>query len=495
MRIPISKENSTPLYRQIQQFITEQIECGALVPGIRLPSNRELAKSLGVSRIVIANAYAELESQGMVYGKRGSGTFIAPQYNALAAKGKNVSPTTVDWPLWQQELLSHAWQASHQELDRLLGQANRPGLISFAERSKADPIWPIEGLRKALQAALRQEPTVIGLGHQNLAGYYPLRETIAQILTTEGIPTHPEHVMINSGSQQALNLVSRVLLKPGDVVLVESPTYNVAIDLFRSMEVRLLGIPVDEQGMQVDLVESQLQSSKVKLIYTMPTFHNPTGACMSGNRRRQLVALANRYNIPILEDDYIGNMRYEGRAEPALKSLDLGAGVIYAGTFSKLLMPSLRIGFLVASGPIFSRLLACKYVSDLVTSDLLQHALREFINVGSYHTHLRRVCQAYHQRRDAMIEALHKYFPQARWGSPKGGGYIWLQLPNDLSSDKFFHFAASEGVTFVPGSFFYPGQRTQSFLRLNYAINEQNEIQEGVRRLGVAFQKFVANES
>jgi GntR family transcriptional regulator/MocR family aminotransferase len=216
---------------------------------------------------------------------------------------------------------------------------------------------------------------------------------------------------------------------------------------------------------------------------------------MSGNRRRQLVALANRHNIPILEDDYIGNMRYEGRAEPALKSLDPGGGVIYAGTFSKLLMPSLRIGFLVASGPIFSRLLACKYISDLVTSDLLQRALREFISVGRYHTHLRRVSQAYHQRRDAMSNALHKYLPGTRWVSPKGGGYIWLQLPDDMSSDKFFHFAAREGVSFVPGSFFYPGQRAQSFLRLNFAINETNAIEEGIKRLGVAYHKFLANQS
>lgn len=494
MRIPINKDSPTPLYRQIQQFITGQIDDGVLLPGMQLPSNRELAKSLGVSRIVVANAYAELESQGMAYGKRGSGTFIAPLY-ITDSKGNKKSPSTVDWPLWQQELLSHAWQASHQELDKLLAQAAQPGLISFAERNKSDPLWPINDLRKALQAALRQEHEVIGLGHQNLAGFYPLRETIAQILTTEGIPTHPDHVMINSGSQQALNLVVRVLLKPGDVVLVESPTYNVAIDLFRSMEVRLLGIPVDEQGMQVDLIEPQLQSSRVKLIYTMPTFHNPTGACMSGNRRRQLIALADRYNIPILEDDYIGNMRYEGRAEPALKALDPGGRVIYAGTFSKLLMPSLRIGYLVASGPIFSRLLAQKYVSDLVTSDLLQHALREFINVGRYHVHLRRVCQAYHQRRDAMIEALIKFLPQTRWVSPKGGGYIWLQLPDDLSSDKFFQYAAREGVTFVPGSFFYPGQRTQSFLRLNYAVNEPAAIQEGIQRLGIAFQKFLADGS
>jgi len=493
MRIPIIKDSPVPIYRQIQQFIAEQIEAGILVPETRLPSNRELAASLGISRIVVANAYSELESQGLVYGRRGSGTYIAQQYQSLPGSLRDT--TSSDWPLWQQELLSHAWHASHQELDQLLGEAaNQPGLISFAERNTPDPLWPIEDIRKALSAAMRSgqddRHSLIGLGHNNLAGYFPLRETIAQILTTEGIPTHPEHVMINSGSQQALSLVARVLLKPGDLVLVESPTYNVAIDLFRSMDVRLLGIPVDEQGMQVERIEPYLQSSPPRLIYSTPTFHNPTGTCMSGNRRRQLVALADRYNIPILEDDYVGNLRYEGRVEPALKALDPGGRVIYAGSFSKLLMPSLRIGFLVASGPIFKRLLASKYIADLVTSDLLQRALREFISVGRYYTHLRHVSQAYRQRRDTMSEALHQFFPDARWVSPKGGGYIWLQLPNELSSDQFFHFAVREGVTFVPGSFFYPGQRTQSFLRLNYAVNEPEAIREGVRRLGCAFQKF-----
>ncbi len=492
MRIPVVRDSPAPIYRQIQQFIAQQIEAGILTPDTRLPSNRELAASLGISRIVVANAYAELESQGLVYGRRGSGTYVAHQFPLPTITSREA--VSADWPLWQQELLSHAWHASHQELDQLLSSAAQPGLISFSERNVPDPLWPVADFRKAFQTALRPnlaEAGVIGLGQNNLAGLFALRETIAQILTTEGIPTRTEHVMINSGSQQALSLVARVLLRPGDLVLVESPTYNVAIDLFRSMEVRLLGIPVDEQGMQVERIEPYLKASPPRMIYTTPTFHNPTGVCMNGNRRRQLVALADRYNIPILEDDYGGNLRYEGRAEPALKALDPGGRVIYAGTFSKLLMPSLRIGFLVASGPIFNRLLAYKYISDLVTSDLLQRALREFINVGRYHAHLRHVCQAYRLRRDTMSEALRLHMPNTRWVPPKGGGYIWLQLPNDLSSDEFFHFAAREGVTFVPGSFFYPGQRAQSFLRLNFAINDPEAIEEGVRRLGCAYQKFL----
>ena len=293
-------------------------------PGTQLPSNRELAQSVGVSRIVVASAYAELESQGLIYGRRGSGTFVAPIYPVTADFKRDMVVT--DWPLWQQELYSHSWDASHQELDKLLSLADRPGLVSFAERIDPDPIWPIEDIRRALQVALRHHDAGTGLGKNNLAGYAPLRETIAQILILEGIQVFPDQVMITSGSQQALNLVAQVLLKPGDLVLVESPTYNVAIDLFRSMNVRLLSIPVDDQGMQVESIETNLKLNRPKLIYTTPTFHNPTGTCMSSQRRHQLVILASRYNIPILEDDYVGNLRFEGRTEPVLKSLDRTGG-------------------------------------------------------------------------------------------------------------------------------------------------------------------------
>jgi GntR family transcriptional regulator/MocR family aminotransferase len=490
VRFKLEKNNPTPLYRQIERFFTEQIQSGTLSPGTRLPSNRSLASALGTSRIVVANAYAELESQGLVYGRQGSGTFVAPLYNTESKRDGNADSQHIDWPVWQQELLSHSWQAMHVAQSWLLSSAYRPGLISFAERIKPDPLWPVNDLRKSLQTVIRHDGVVIGERHDNTIGYYPLREIIAQILTTEGISTHPGEVLITSGSQQALNLVARVLLKPGDLVLVESPTYNVAIDLFRFMDVRLIGVPVDEQGMQTDRVEQILQSTPPRLIYTIPTFHNPTGSCMSGNRRRQLVSLADRYNIPILEDDYIGNIRFEGSAEPALKALDPGGRVIYAASFSKLLIPSLRIGFLVASGPVFDHLVRAKYVNDLSTSDLLQKALREFISVGKYHSHLRRVSKAYRKRRDTMLSALSQHLPQASWFYPKGGGFVWLTLPDGLSSDEFFTFAAAEGVTFIPGSFFYPGQRPQSNLSLNYANTIPDEIEEGILRLQTAFHQF-----
>ena len=488
MRIPINRESIEPLYRQVESFLREQIQSGALAQDTRLPSSRELAEDLGVGRVVVATAYAELESHGLVYSRHGSGTFVAPLFSP-SSRGFS-SPQ--DWPLWQQELLSNTWQPAYTEFARSLDSATGPTTICFAEQMAPDALWPADDFRKVLNQVLRKQG-VAAVGQGNgMAGYLPLRTTVAEILTADGIPAQPSNVIITSGSQQALALVAGLLLRHGDVVLVESPTYNVAIDLFRSRGVRLLGIPVDEEGMRVEQVEETLRSTHPRLIYTIPTFQNPSGACMSGTRRRQLVALADRYNIPILEDDFIGNLRFEGKAEPALKALDTGGHVVYVGTVSKVLMPALRIGFLVAHGPIYERLLLSKYVSDLATSDLMQRALTEYITVGRFRAHVRSVCQSNQRRRDVMIKALSRHLPpETRWLHPKGGRFLWLQLPHELSSNDLFPLASKEGVTFAPGSFFFPGERPQSYLRLNFAINPPEIIEEGIRRLGRAVTRLI----
>jgi GntR family transcriptional regulator/MocR family aminotransferase len=298
--------------------------------------------------------------------------------------------------------------------------------------------------------------------------------------------------LVTSGSQQALALVAHLLLRPGDVVLVESPTYVGAIDLFHSLDVRLLGVPVDEQGMRVGQVEDLLRTASPRLIYTIPTFQNPTGTCMSGRRRRQLIDLADRYNVPILEDDFAGDLRYGGRAQPTLKALDPGGRVIHASTFSKILIPGIRVGFLVAEGPVYEQLLACKRAIDLATSNLMQRALEAYITVGRYQAHVRRACRLYRRRRDAMLTALERHMPAgARWRSPQGGLFVWLQLPAGLSADELHPLAGEEGVTFAPGSFFFPGERPQSYLRLNFVMNSTEVMEEGIRRLGQAVERLL----
>ncbi len=489
MRIPLERTSPIPLYRQIKTFLQQQIESGALPPETRLPASRTLAASLGVNRITVSTAYAELEADGLVYSKPGSGTFVALPLTTAPGGGKTPLAAE-DWPLWQQELLSRSWLPVQRELAQLRQSVHRQDLISFADGVGAEDLFPVHDFRRALRDVLRRDGAE-ALGYGDPAGYAPLRATIAGVLSSDGTPTHADQVLITSGSQQALALTAHLLLRPGDVVLVESPTYTGAIDLFRSLDVRLLGIPMDEQGMQVDRVEEALHAARPRLIYTIPTYHNPTGLCMSNARKRQLLALADRYNVPILEDDFAGALRYEGRAQPTLKTLDPGGRVIYAGTFSKILRPGMRVGFLVASGPVYERLLACKRTLDLATATLIQRALERYITVGRYQAFVRRACRTYRRRRDAMLEALARHLPpDVQWTRPQGGLFIWVQLPEAISARALYPVAGEEGVLFTPGSVFFPGERAQPYLRLNCVVHPPEVIEEGIRRLGRAIERY-----
>jgi GntR family transcriptional regulator/MocR family aminotransferase len=298
--------------------------------------------------------------------------------------------------------------------------------------------------------------------------------------------------LITAGSQQAISLVSQLLLKPGDTILVESPTYSGALELFRALDFDVVGIPVDKQGMQVETLERLLQQHHPKLIYTIPNFHNPTGTCLSNARRRELIVLADRYNIPILEDDFVGDLRYDGRTQPSLKALDPGGRVIYASTFSKMLMPGLRVGFLLIEGPVYESLVNFKRVNDLATSTLIQRALEAYVTVGRYQAHLRRSCQMFRKRRDAMVAAIRRYLPAGvQFDTPQGGLFLWVRLPDKISSVDLLPLACKEGVDFVPGNRFFPdGIQGRDSMRLNFAVQTPDEIEEGVKRLGRAVKKL-----
>ena len=488
MRIPLDRTSKTPLYLQVTDFIVDQINCQRLKPGTKLPSNRDMAFELGVSRTVVTEAYAELISRGVVVGRHGSGTYVLSKSTNLGQEGAS-RPNILLSP-WINKLLQDNHLSRQQESEKLFNTATNKHVISFAEQGDADTFWPIEGFQKALKRVFQNHLHDAVNQHTYNSNYQPLCDTIAQILTSEGIASQPENILITSGSQQGLSLVAHVFLTPGDVALVESPTYNSAINLFDLMGVKMVGIPMDRDGMIIEKVEEALKKHKPRLIFTMPTFHRPTGVCLSGERRRKLVALASQYGCLILEDDFIGNIRLEGRAEPALKALDAAGYVIYMGSFSKIIMPGLRIGYLAAAKPLREILHSQKIVTDLGTSMLLQRALHEYMTVGEYHKHLRRIRKEHRARRDAMVTALKKYLPQAKFEIPKGGRYIWLKLPDTLSSDKLLPTAISEGVSFIPARFFYPGKGDLSYLQLNFAACSPDQIDEGIKRLGRAVQKL-----
>ncbi|NWG05265.1 MAG: PLP-dependent aminotransferase family protein [Chloroflexi bacterium] len=488
MRIPLDRQSETPLYQQIESYLRQAILSGNLSANTRLPACRQLAHDLGVNRSTVENAYSALEADGLVFSRMGSGTYVLQQEILPGTPSQSIQHHL---PLWQQSLHTHNSISTSEMVEEMLKTGGHPHPINFASGVSDVREFPAEEFRKTLQTVMRRDQ-IDALEYGEPNGYAPLREGIAHILASQGLQTHPESILITAGSQQAIFLTSQVLLKPNDTILVENPTYSAAIDLFRTLGYQIVGVSMDNQGMQVDRLEKLLQQHHPKLIYTIPNFHNPTGTCLSSIRRRQLIMLAERYNVPILEDDFVGDLRYEGHAQPSLKALDPGGQVIYVSTFSKMLVPGLRVGFIVADGPVYESLLSYKRLSDLATSTLIQRALDAFVTVGRYQTYLHRSCQVFRKRRDAMIKAIERHLPsKVSFDIPSGGLFVWLQLPNGISANELLPIACQEGVAFIPGNFFFiDNLQGEGWMRLNFVSQSVEDIEEGIKRLGAAIRKL-----
>lgn len=481
MRIHLDPGADTPLFRQIEAHLRLDVTSGRLPAGARLPATRALALALGVSRLTVENAYAELRADGLVSGRLGSGTYVERR----PPDPPPARPAGADWPRWQRALALGEAVPPATELS-----APRPGLIRL-ELGTGDPrLFPVDEFRAQLQRALRRGG-VAALGYGEPSGHGPLRRSIAQVLTAQGVPARPENVLVTSGSQRAIGLVASLLTRPGDTVVVERPTYPGALALFRARGLRVVGAPLDHLGLQVDALGPLLARHRPRLIYVIPNFQNPTGTCLPAIRRRQLVAVAARHGVPVLEDDYVGDLRYEGRAQPALKALDPGGHVIYVSTFSKMLMPGLRMGFVLADGPVVGRLAALHRLEELASCQPIQRALEGFMTIGRYRTHLRRSCRVYRRRRDALLLAAARHLPpEVAWQQPHGGFFLWLRLPTGCSADALLPAAVEAGVSFAPGSAFFPtASEGRRFARLSFAGHEPEELEEGMRRLGAVLAR------
>jgi len=482
MKICLKRNSPVPLYLQIKECLQEQIEQGILPPATKLPPTRCLADELGVSRVTVVNAYAELEVEGWVQAHVGRGTFVSDPRQAKEA-----------WPnepfTWQTTLLRPPGVSASTMLADMLDLAQHPDLISFAMGAPATDLLPVRDFRRAINNVLRRDGAE-ALQYDGAAGYEPLRAIIAEILHARGIRARSREVLITSGSQQGLDLAARVLTRPGECVITENPTYLGALDVFQSYGVQVIGVPVDEEGMRVELLEELLERYRPRLIYTIPTFHNPTGVTMGLERRKKLLELARQYHIFILEDGVCSELRYEGSSPPPLKALDRWGCVLYVNSFSKILLPGIRVGYMVASGHIRERLIAAKQSADLFTSSLMQRALAEYLAAGHLDRHLAQVCKVYKARRDVMLDGLSRYLPiGAKWTVPQGGLCLWVTLPSCISTVQLYLSAINYGVAFAVGSVFRPDGQSSSALRLNFAANPPDLIEEGLRRLAKALRE------
>ena len=490
MRLAISRENNTPVYIQIFEQIRRQIISGELLPGFRLPPERKLAESLGVNRTTVLNAYRELKAEGLVGSHVGNGTIVL-SYLQGEADSANNNPQE---PAWNQIFNQHSSDFDSYIVKDLLTLASRKDVISFATGIASPETGPIQALI-GIENELVEKRNYKALLHSPTEGFASLREAISSLMHKRGVYCQYDEIMLLSGSQQGLDLAARIMLDPGDIVVVEEPSFFPAIQAFKSIGARVMGIPIDEKGMRIDLLEQLLQRYRPKLIYTIPTFHNPSGTEMELERRKRLVELAYKYRVLIMEDDAYGDLCYEGHSLPLLKSMDNDGYVIYLSTFSKTVYAGLRLGWMVAHKKVVKKFAAAKQIMDLHASSLSQWIIERFITSGGLDAHIPILCRDYRIKRDAMYDALAKNAPtDLIWNRPRGGYYIWCKLPSGVSASKLISKAAERKVVFVPGTPFFTSGQGDDFIRLNFTFAVLKDITEGVQRLCEAMKELMDDQ-
>jgi DNA-binding transcriptional MocR family regulator len=469
-----------PLYLQIRDQIRERILGGDLNPGDRLEPSRELAKRLGIHRTTVGNAYAELESEGLIEGEVGRGTYVSEMALALRGSVRNARRTTHDF-IWES-LLSP--ESDDDSLGRLMASGLEPGVISFAAaHSLIEP--DVAGLaRRALDAVFRREGTRL-LQYGSSDGYAPLKAYLQGRLRRDGIPVELDEILITNGCQQSLDLLRRALVEAGDAVAVENPTYPGLWQTLESSAARMLGVPVGGDGMDLDYLEALLGQNKVKLIFSTPNFHNPTGRTMPLEARKRLLRLAGRFQVPVVEDDIYGGLRYAPGERPPLKALDTAGLVIHVNSFSKVGFPGLRVGWVVASRRVIARLRLMKQRADLHTNLLGQALLEEFGRRGWLDKLIRRAKRNCEARLALLRQLAPLHFPkEVEVLYPDGGMTAWVELPEELDAAELLVKARDEGVIFAPARYFYFQNPRHNALRLCFTTVTEEEMKRGISILG-----------
>jgi DNA-binding transcriptional MocR family regulator len=488
---PLDRDSEEPLYRQLIRQIKLQIESGQLPAGTRLPASRELAEHINISRISVVNAYAELRAEGYLSAHAGRGTFVSRE-GGNHHLGNHQS---------QPRHHAHNNHLSTQEMEQqpdyslrdIMRLARRTGIINFSHGSPPPDFYPMNQLRDAINTILDRDGAQ-ALGYEQAEGYPPLRASVRDYVSGLGIRCSAENVLITAGAQQATDLVVQSLLQEGDIMVTANPTYLGVLDIAKARRVHVHSIPVDDEGMRLDVLEQYLmEGNKPRMIYIMPTFHNPTSAVMPLHRRRQLLNLANEYHIPVVEDAVYHELRYEGENVPLLKELDETGIVIHISAFSKILLPGLRIGYLIASKHYLERLVRIKYAADISTSGLNQRAMHLLIQRGILTYQLEHNNRELHRRRDTAIRAMQKHFPEGTtWNRPQGGLYVWVKLPkNGPIATELYLASIKKDVSFAIGNVFYTNNAGNYNIRINYGLQRPELIDEGFKRIGQAWRELM----
>ena len=381
------------------------------------------------------------------------------------------------------------------EIRELLKLTTMPEIISFAGGLPAPELFPTEDLKKVDEAVLTKEGQA-ALQYGTTEGYTPLREHIAgRMKKSFMVDCTPENIVITSGSQQGLSLLAQIFLNPGDVVLVESPTYLGAINAFKLCGPEFVEVPTDDKGIIPEELEKILAKygDRVRMMYVIPEFQNPTGITWPMERRKAFMDIINRYDFPVLEDDPYGELRFDGDKVPSLKSMDTKGNIIFLGSFSKILMPGLRIAWMVADPTIIDKVVKLKQAVDLQSSSFGQRQTSFFIDMYDLDAHVAKIKELYKKRRNLMCDSMKEYFPEGiTFTYPEGGLFTWVTLPEGMDAKELMPKVLAKNVAYVPGGPFYPHGGNANHFRLNYSNMPEERIVEGIKRLAEVLKEELA---
>jgi 2-aminoadipate transaminase len=473
--LTVDPKRDEPIYRQIFDQIVQRIETRAFPSGFKLPPSRVLARELSTHRNTVARAYGDLEAAGFVSSTVGRGTFVEAQGERIEAAARGGERESAPGRLSWSALLSRGAQAEKLgRAERYARRTDRRDIVNLARMQPSADLLPHDLMRRSIERVLSHHGAK-AMTYAPQEGVLALREQVAIDLAARGVPATSEDIVITSGSQQALDLVARALVNPGDTVLVDTMTYSGAIDLFTLAGARL--VPVLGDGYGPDLAAlNRLARPNVKALYLTPNGHNPTGLTLPIQRRREIIAWSRAAGIPIIEDDYgAGIALDEADAAPHLRALD--GDVIHISTFSKRLVPALRIGFIVCPRGVRSVFSSLKRVMDLGTSAVLQYALADFMERGYLRAHTKKALPEYRARLDALEGALRKTLPpDVRWNRPSHGVVLWLRLPESLDPDAVYAEALRCGVLVSPSPMWSVEMKPENGLRLTFCAEPEDRL-------------------
>jgi 2-aminoadipate transaminase len=464
----LDPESEVPLYQQLQRYFSELIRSGSLRRGERLPPTRELAGLLGLNRTTVSAAYELLETSGLIAGQVGRGSYVTG-IDASPAAGLN-------------------WNAILEPSSVSPAQPVVAGAISFAVSRPSEDLFPIEAFRKSCEEVMAGPDFAAVLQLGSPGGYEPLRQYLIHASQREGVLRPGDDLIITSGCQQALDLLRRVLIRPGDKVLVEEPVYPGLKNLFLDAGADLTGIPVQANGIDLAQLERALGKSRFKAIIVTSNFQNPTGATLTHEARAEVLRLAHNAGTVLIENDTYGQLRYEGAPLATIKQMDETGDAILLRSFSKISFPGLRVGWAIGPRALIGRVMDAKHMSDLHSDHLSQAVLLRFAVSGRLQAHHRQILKAGAERLAAVLHACERHLPQGTtFTRPQGGMNLWVRLPDLLDAGELLARAQRHGVTYLPGRYFAVSRPEPGALRLSFAGLAPGQIEQGVRILGEIF--------